>query len=66
MNHLKALQPTLESRFTELERTLTGTPEERKRQLETAMKAELEQQAVEVLGAQGRELVRRLIEEQRF
>lgn len=66
LDHLKALQPTLESHFTELERTLTGTPEERKRQLETAMKAELEKQAVEVLGDRGRELVRRLIEQQEF
>ena len=60
MVRIKAQQAELQVRFTELEQTLTGTPEERKRQMEAVVMAELEQQAVEVMGEKGRDFVKRL------
>lgn len=60
MDRLKELQPTLESRFTELEKTLTGTPEEKKSQMQAAVKAELEAQAVAIMGDKGRDFLRKM------
>lgn len=65
MAQLKAQQAGLEQRFSELEKTLTGTPEEKQRQMATAVMAELEQLAVAAMGEKGRDFVKRLREEQR-
>jgi hypothetical protein len=65
MAQLKAQQAGLEQRFSELEKSLTGTPEEKQRQMAAAVMAELEQQAVAVMGEKGRDFVKRLREEQR-
>ena len=60
MVRIKAQQAALQARFSELEKTLTGTPEETKQQMATVVMAELEQQAVEVMGEKGRDFVKRL------
>jgi hypothetical protein len=63
LDRLKEVQPTMNARFTDLEKTLTGTPEEKHRQMQAAVQAELEKLAVETLGEKGRDLARKLAEE---
>ncbi|HOY59436.1 MAG TPA: hypothetical protein PK640_15045, partial [Verrucomicrobiota bacterium] len=55
-------QATLSARLAELEKTLAGTPEERQRQMQEAVEAELEQMAVEAMGEKGRDFVQKLKE----
>ena len=62
MDRMIQEQATLSARFAELEKTLTGTPEERQHQMETAIQAELEQMAVEAMGERGIEFVQKLKE----
>lgn len=64
MNRLEELQPALEAKFTELEQALTGTPEEKQQMMMAAVRAELEQIAVETVGEQGIELIGQMLEQQ--
>lgn len=57
---LNELRPVLEPRFNEMEKTLTGTDEEKQKQMEIAIRAELETIAVEILGEQGKALVEKM------
>lgn len=59
---MKELQPQLQPRFDELEKSLGGTPEEKKKQMEAAITAELEQHAVEIMGEKGRDFIQKLKE----
>ena len=45
-----------------MEKQLTGTPEEKQKQLQATVEAELEQIAVEIIGEKGREFVRQMKE----
>ena len=60
-DRFRELQPAMETKFNELEKTLTGTPEEKKEKIKAAMQAELERIAVEALGEKGRALARKLL-----
>jgi hypothetical protein len=56
-DRLLELKPELEKQMTEFEKTLTGTPEEKRKQTEDAARALLETIATDTLGDQGRALV---------
>ena len=60
LDRLKELQPALQTKFTEMEAGLTGSPEEKDRQMKDAIRSELEQIAVEILGDKGKLLVEKL------
>jgi hypothetical protein len=60
LERLKELQPTLESRLSVIEKTLEGTPDEKRQQMEAAIRAELEQHATEILGDKAREFIEKL------
>ena len=62
MSRLKELEPILKPKFEEMEKNLTCTPEEKKKQMEAAVRAELEKIAVETMGEKGRDVVEKLIE----
>jgi hypothetical protein len=59
-DRLKESQPILEKKFAELERSLTGTPEEKQKQMEAAVKAELNALAIETMGDQGPAVVEKV------
>ncbi len=61
-NRIMELQPVLESKFGELQKTFTGTDEEKHKQMQAAIKVEMEKIAVETIGEKGRELVKKMIE----
>lgn len=63
LERLKELQPTLEPRLAELEQSLPGTPDEKRQQMEAVLRAELEQQATDILGDKGREFIEKLMRE---
>lgn len=65
LDRLKALQPELQPRLEAFEKELTGTPEERRRQMDAAVTAELDKVAVEVLGNRGPAFVRAMKERER-
>ncbi len=62
LDRIKERQPELQTKFTELERTLTGTPEEKQKQMEATIKAEMEKQAVEIMGEKGRDFVQKAMD----
>jgi hypothetical protein len=64
LERLKALEPTLRPRLEAFEKQLTGTPEERRQQIDAAVTAELEKVATEILGDRGPALVRAMKERQ--
>ena len=63
-DRIKEMQTTLDTRLKALEESLTGTPEERRKQMDAAVKAELEQVAVEIMGEKGREFIQKIEEKQ--
>ena len=63
VDRLNELRPSLQSKFDTFEKTLTGTPEEKRRQMEKVLLAQMEQIAIECLGEKGRELVKRICEQ---
>jgi hypothetical protein len=62
VDRLVESQKTLKPKFDELEKSLTGTPEEKKKQMEAAIKAELQKIAVETMGEKGRAVVDKMIQ----
>lgn len=62
MDRIKERQPEIEAKFKSLENSLTGTPEEKQKLMEAAIKAELEKQAVEIMGEKGRDFVQKAVE----
>jgi hypothetical protein len=57
---LNELRPVLEPKFNDMEKNLTGTDEEKQKQMEIAIRAELETIAVEIMGEQGKALVEKM------
>ncbi len=58
-------QPVLEKKFTEMENQLSGTPEEKRKQMEAAVKAELNRIAIETMGENGPAVVEKMLKEKR-
>ena len=56
-DRLTELRPVLEPKFTEMEKSLTGTDEEKRKQTETFAKAELGRIAAEIVGEKGAALI---------
>ena len=65
VQRLDELRPAMDSKFNELHKNLSGTPEEKHKQVQTAMRVELEKIAVEILGEKGRQLAHKLWDEHR-
>ena len=64
MDRLKELEPVMQKKFDELEKSLEG--DENKSKLVTdAIQAELERVAVETVGEKGRDLVKKLAEQEK-
>lgn len=61
----KLVKEQLTPRFEEMEKKLTGTPEEKQKQMEAAIKAELEKIAVETMGEKGRAVAEKMIKSDR-
>jgi hypothetical protein len=59
-DRLLELQPELDQQMTELARSLTGTPEEKQKRMQEAVRGVLETIAVDTLGEKGRALVDKL------
>lgn len=59
-DRLMELEPVLKAQFDAMERNLTGAGEEKLKQEEAAMKAELKKIAVETLGEKGKALVEKV------
>ena len=57
---MKELEPTLQASFEQVEKNLTGTAQEKQKQMEAAMKAEFEKVAVETIGEQGRAMIEKM------
>ncbi len=62
MDRIKERQSEFEAKFKDLENSLTGTPEEKQQRMEAAVRAELEKQAVEIMGEKGRDFVRKAMD----
>ena len=61
-DRINELKPVLEARFTEMEKSLTGTDAEKRKQMEAFGKAELGRIAVEIIGEKGAALIDKLAE----
>ena len=59
-DRLKSSEAELRQKFHALEKSLTGTAEEKRRQMEAAMEAELTRLAVETMGEKGRTVVEKM------
>jgi hypothetical protein len=59
---LNGLEPGMSSRLAEMDKQFTGSPEEKRRQMQAVVEAEVERLAVEALGEKGRDFVRRMKE----
>ena len=57
---LKELEPILDPKFKEMEKSLTGTDEEKRRQMDSFARAELGKIAVEIVGEKGTELIEKM------
>lgn len=57
---LNELRPVLEPKLNDMEKNLTGTDAEKRKQMEAAIRAELETIAVEMMGEQGKALVEKM------
>lgn len=62
MDRIKERQPEFEAKFKELENSLTGSPEEKQKQMEAVIKTEMETQAAEFMGDKAADFVKRLME----
>jgi hypothetical protein len=60
---MEQLRPDVEKTMREVERTLTGTPEERKQGIQKALREILTKVACEAVGEKGRELVQKMVGE---
>lgn len=58
---LKNSETVLKQRFEEMEKNLSGTPEEKQKQMETFIKAELNTMATETMGDKGPAVVERML-----
>lgn len=63
MDRLKELEPAMQKKFDELEKSLDGN-ENKSKLMQDAVQAELERVAVETLGEKGRDLVKKMAEQQ--
>jgi hypothetical protein len=61
-DRLMELRPVLEPKFKEMEKSLTGTDEEKRKQMDAFAKAELGRIAVEIIGEKGRALIEKMTE----
>jgi hypothetical protein len=61
-DRLNELKPVLEPQFEEREKGLTGTDEEKRKQMDAYAKSELGKIAVEIIGEQGPALVEKMAE----
>jgi hypothetical protein len=59
---LNELRPVLEPKFEEMEKSLVGTDEEKRKQMDTFAKAELGKIAVEMIGEKGTALIEKMAE----
>jgi len=59
-DRIKELQPILKSKSDAMEKSLTGTEEEKRKQMDAMIKAELGKIAVEILGAKGEALIKKM------
>jgi len=59
---MKELGPELDAKFEQMEKSLSGTPEEKNQQRRAAVKSEMEKLAIEIVGEKGRELVKKIEE----
>ena len=62
-DRLKEAQKELQPRMEALEKSLTGTPQEKEQQMQAAMQAELDKLATETLGDKGPAVVKKLMEQ---
>ena len=60
LDRLKELEPTLKPKFDAMKKSLTGTVEEKRKQMDTFAKAEIGTIAVEILGEKGKALVEKM------
>ncbi len=59
-NRLKESESVLKKKFDEMEKKLSGTPEEKQKQLEITVRAELNSMAIETMGDKGPAVVEKL------
>jgi hypothetical protein len=59
-DRLNELRPVLEPKFKEMEKSLTGTDEEKRKQMDAFAKAELGRIAVEIVGEKGAALIEKM------
>jgi hypothetical protein len=59
-DRLKELEPTLGPKFEGIERSLTGTDEEKRKQMDAFIKAELGRIAAETVGEKGAALIEKM------
>lgn len=62
---LKESESVMRKRFEELEKSLSGTPEEKQEQLKAAIKVELNRMAVETMGDKGPDVVEKLFNDKK-
>ena len=61
IDRLKASQADLNQKFNEMEKSLSGTQEEKRKQMEAAIKAELDAMAIETMGERGPSVVEKIM-----
>ncbi len=61
-DRITELQPVLQEKFDNLEKTFSGTPEEKQKRMEPEVRAELERIARETIGDKSTELLDKLLE----
>ena len=61
-DRITELQPSLQEKFENLEKTLTGTPEEKQKRMELEVRTELEKLAREFMGDKSKEFIDKLAE----
>lgn len=61
-DRVKELEPILKAKFAATEKSLSGTEEEKRKQMDDLAKAELGEIAVEIIGAKGEALIRKMAE----
>jgi ERCC4-type nuclease len=62
-DQVKAMKPDMEAKFSELEKSLTGTPEEKQKKMQVVIKAELEKVAIETMGPNGPALIDKMMKD---
>ena len=60
---LDSTRAAMEKKFEEMEKGLTGTPEEKQKQMVTAIKAELNKMAIETMGEKGPKVVEKIFKD---